>query len=71
MLPQEAVDGLKAQSSLKKPYFDPLLKHNRRAYSSFIRKLFDSGVIEFFKKTCREQCGLFCVWKKSGKQRLG
>lgn len=69
VLPQEAVDGLKAQSSLKKPYFDPLLKHNRRAYSSFIRKLFDSGVIEF-SKTCREQCGLFCVWKKSGKQRL-
>ena len=69
VLPPEAVKGLKAQTSLKQPYFDPLLKFNRRAYASFVRKLHDSGVIEF-RRSVREQCGLFCVWKKSGKQRL-
>lgn len=69
VLPPAVVDRLKADSSLKSPYFDPLLKNSRRTYADFIRKMFDSGVIEF-RRQCREQVGLFCVWKKSGRQRL-
>lgn len=69
VLPPAVVDRLKADSSLKSPYFDPLLKNSRRTYADFIRKMFDSRVIEF-RRQCREQVGLFCVWTKSGRQRL-
>eukprot|EP00438_Fugacium_kawagutii_P010865 Skav216249 [mRNA] locus=scaffold20:133295:138540:- [translate_table: standard] len=69
VLPPEAVKERKSLSSLKQPYYDPNLKFNRRTYASFIRKLRHSGVVEL-RKSCREQCGLFCVWKKSGRQRL-
>lgn len=69
VLPPGAVKELKAQCSLKSPYFDPHLKYSRRAYASFVRRLHNSGVVEY-RRSCREQCGLFCVWKKSGRQRL-
>ena len=58
-----------ASSGLKSPYYDPLIKHNKRLYADLIRKLHDAGVVEF-RRSCREHVGIFTVWKKSGKQRL-
>ena len=58
-----------ASAGLKSPYYDPLIKHNKRLYSELIRKLHSAGVVEF-RRSCREHVGIFTVWKKSGKQRL-
>ena len=48
---------------------DPLIKRNKRSYCALLRKLHDAGVIEY-RRSCRENVGMFTVWKKSGKQRL-
>ena len=66
--PNEAGD-FKREAGLKAPYFDPKLKHCRVSYVQFLRRLEAAGLVEY-RLHVREQVGLFCVWKKSGKQRL-
>ena len=59
----------KGECPLKAPYFDPQLQTNKRLYLSFVRRLLDANLIEL-RQSCREQVGLFSVWKKGGKQRM-
>ena len=57
------------ESGLRAPYVDPMIRESPRLYASFCRKLEASGLLEY-RQSCREQVGVFTVWKKSGKQRL-
>ena len=64
----EAAAG-KEESGLKAPYMDPILKKSKSCYVKFVRRLLASNLVEF-RTQARERVGLFCVWKKSGKQRM-
>ena len=47
-----------------KPYWDPVLKHNKKEYNRLVRRLADIG---YFNFTTRPECfvGIFFVWKSS------
>ena len=59
----------KAETELRAPYVDPLLRSSPRKYADFCRLLHDRGLVQF-RLGCKERVGVFTVWKKSGKQRL-
>jgi hypothetical protein len=69
LLPRSTAKQRQSDKGLVKPFMDLGVKNNKRKYARLIRKLFDSGIIEF-RRSCREQVGVFTVWKKSGAQRL-
>jgi len=51
------------------PYWDPVLKRNRRARLDFIRRLHAVGLVGF-RLSIRGRIGAFCVGKKDGSLRL-
>ena len=58
-----------SQSGLKEPYIDPVLKHSRKKYSSFVCELFRRGVVKFGRE-CKAKVGAFFVLKKNSDLRL-
>lgn len=67
--PESVVRSRKAASSLKKPYYDLILRVQPRKYAEFCRKLHACGLIEFHQ-TVIEEVGAFCARKKNNRQRL-
>ena len=67
LLPEAASERL--EQAPHSPYVDSQLRHNRKSYSAFVRRLAAAGMIEF-RRSCVETVGLFFVRKKSGKLRL-
>ena len=63
------VDAKRENCLIRSPYFDPILKHQKKVYSDFILRLHASSLIEF-RTQARESAGVFFVWKKSGRQRM-
>ena len=66
---RDAAAAAKGEVGLKAPYMDPVLKRSKNSYVKFLQRLHASQLIEF-RTQAREHVGLFCVWKKSGRQRL-
>ena len=66
---RDAAAAAKGEVGLKAPYMDPVLKRSKSSYVKFLQRLHASQLIEF-RTQAREHVGLFCVWKKSGRQRL-
>lgn len=59
------------EALIKKPYFDPILKHNRKEYLQFIRELYNRNMIRFKAwDGSSGDLGIFFVRKKNGSQRL-
>ncbi len=53
------------------PYIDPVLKHNRREYTGFLKELANRNMIKFKQvDSYGSQLGIFFVKKKSGQLRL-
>ena len=50
-------------------YWDPKLKYDNRAYTHFIRVLYERNMIDFTLDPA-EYCCVFCVKKKNGRLRL-
>ena len=66
--PSSDKDG---EAPIKKPYFDPILKHNRKEYLQFIRELHNRNMIRFkIWDGSGGDLGIFFVRKKNGSQRL-
>ena len=59
----------KQLQTIRKPYYDPILKVQPRKYVEFCKKLQASGLVEFHR-TVYEEVGAFCVRKKNNRQRL-
>eukprot|EP00435_Cladocopium_sp_Y103_P066614 s689_g28.t2 len=59
----------RAECGLRAPYVDPLLRTSSRKYADFCRMLHDRGLVEY-RSNGVERVGVFCVWKKNGRQRL-
>eukprot|EP00435_Cladocopium_sp_Y103_P050327 s239_g15.t1 len=56
---------------IKRPYMDPILKHNIHEYSQFIQDLHDRSMIKFkIHDGTPGDLGIFFVRKKNGTQRL-
>ena len=69
VLPKEQAAARMSEEDIpRRPYLDPVL-HQPRRYEELLRAMESCGMIEW-ALSCEEQVGLFCVWKKSGKQRL-
>ena len=51
------------------PYWDPVLRHNRKARIDFIKRLHAVGLVGF-RLAIRGRIGAFCVGKKDGSLRL-
>ena len=66
---RDAAAAAKGEVGLKAPYMDPVLKRSKSSYVKFLQRLHASQLIEF-RTQAREHVGLFCIWKKSGRQRL-
>ena len=59
------------EALIKKPYFDPILKHNRKEYLQFIRELYNRNMIRFKAwDGSSGDLGIFFVRKKNGSQGL-
>ncbi|CAK0807270.1 unnamed protein product, partial [Prorocentrum cordatum] len=69
LLPKDQADvRLGLEGVPRRPYSDPLL-HRPREHERLLAVMSSKGMIEYFLDVV-ETCGLFSVWKKSGKQRL-
>ena len=66
---RDVAAAAKGEVGLKAPYVDPVLKRSKSSYVKFLRRLHASKLIEF-RTQAREHVGLFCVWKKNGRQRM-
>ena len=68
LLPAPVAAERVGQSTLKKPHWDPRLL-SRKRYTSFINQMRSRGLVDF-RADIKQQVGVFCVSKKSGKLRL-
>ena len=69
VLPKEQAAARMSEEDIpRRPYLDLVLYQPRR-YEELLRAMGSCGMIEW-ALPCEEQVGLFCMWKKSGKQRL-
>ena len=73
LLPKAKAAEKLAQCGVKKAYMDPGVRRDKRKYAQLLRRLEESGMIEW-QLTGEPNCGLFTVWKKASggvrKQRL-
>ena len=63
-----AEDEMNETKSVR-PYWDPILKNNRREYIGFITLLVERGLVTWRRRR-RCSVSVFCVAKKSGMLRL-
>ena len=69
LLPKEqAAEHLRMTGVPRRPHLDPSLR-NPRQYEKLIMLMYEKGMVEW-SGCVQELCGLFTVWKASGKQRL-
>lgn len=66
--PEEANVNLKLRG-LGRSYWDPKLRHTK-TYTQFLRRLAESGLVDFSDSAGREEISFFCVSKKNNKLRL-
>ena len=71
VLPKRDAEQLKREGGFRKPYMDPAMRDPRR-YAAMVRRLYLCGVVDLVGDPAEvmEEVGLFCVPKKSGRQRL-
>ena len=71
LLPRSEAQKLKKAAGFRKPYLDPAMKDPRR-YADMVRRLWEAGVVDLVgdHRLATERVGMFCVKKKSGRQRL-
>ena len=69
LLPPSELDETLATEGEARAYFDPILKRRPLAYAGLLRRLLRIGLIRW-GRSCKCECGLFFVPKKSGSLRM-